>query len=127
MNQLIQIDPLDTHSMQLLASSQNAVALVRFQEGHESFTAAHAQTSLAIYVHLTHLAGGRALGGATMDPIPGGNEYSVRSDNPATTASVSALVKTTPTDDAGAQVEADVAETAKQAANDAEAAKVAAQ
>ena len=91
--QLISIDPMDTHSMERLACAMNAAALIRYHQKDVSFYSAHAQTVLAIYLHLTELAGGIVVSeGADFTPIPGGAETSVQSTNPAVEESIAVLL-----------------------------------
>ena len=92
-NHMISIDPMDTHSMERLACAMNAAALIRYHQSDSCFFSAHAQTVLAIYVHMTDLAGGVAVSpGADFTPIPGGPVTSVQAENSAVEKSLAALL-----------------------------------
>ena len=89
---MIQIDPLDADAMERLGFGMNGAALVRFQKKHPCFGVAHAQTTLAIYQHLTDLADHTVYATEDYQHLPGGNEYDGKTKNEQTGARVAAVV-----------------------------------
>lgn len=89
---MISINPLDADAMERLGFAMNGVSLVRSHKAHPCFAAAHAQTMLAVYTHLTDLAEHTVFAGEDYAHLPGGNESDTQSKNDKVLANVAALV-----------------------------------
>lgn len=134
----INIDPLDVHTNEMLAAAINSVEVVKRHTGQPSFTAAHSQAVLAIFANLRELAKGTVYAGSSFEELPGGDPKSVSATNPRLHAMTAAIVGVTiPTSKPAepVDIEQETANTVAaqfkaretEAANDAEAAKIAAQ